>query len=430
MGSEQMNKTLRYRYAIFGILGLGYIVVYFHRLCPAVLAVDMMTDLKAGGTLIGILGSAYFYPYAVMQLPAGLLSDSWGARKSVTVFLSIAVVGSILLGTAPTSFWAIVGRSLVGLGVSMLFVPTMKVLSEWYNAHEFAVMSGVLIAVGGLGSLASATPLAWMSSLIGWRMSFVFVGGLTFIIVVLVWLIVRDRPEDFGWPSPAEHADSDVPSIGLWDGVLRVISYWRFWPVAVWFFFNTVIFFALGGLWGGPYLMQVYHISKASAGDILSMISIGMIVGSPLLSFLSNSILKGRKPVLVISSLFLALISGALFMYTDRMPYSVLFIIFFGIGVFGGSVVAVGFTATKELFPAKIAGTSIGLINLFPFIGGALFQPFIGYLLELEGKGSSGAFTVSGYRQAMFVFFLCSAIALVSSFFIKETAKHADTYGH
>ena len=243
MGSTDLKKTLRYRYIVFGILGLGYVVVYFHRLCPAVLAVDMMKDLNASGTLIGVLSSAYFYPYALMQLPAGLLSDSWGARKSVTAFLSIAVVGSILLGMAPSSSWAIVGRSLVGLGVSMLFVPTMKVMSEWFDAGEFAVMSGFLIAIGGVGSLASATPLAWMSSLIGWRMSFVVVGVLTLVVMALVWLLVRDRPSEFGWPSPVDHDESDAPAVGLFEAVKKVVTYPWFWPVAIWIFFNASVFF-------------------------------------------------------------------------------------------------------------------------------------------------------------------------------------------
>jgi len=153
---------------IFWILAFGYILVYFHRLCPAVVAVDMMRDLHAGGALLGLLGSAYFYPYALMQLPAGLLSDSWGPRRTITLFFTIAFAGSLLLGFAPSLFWAIVGRTLVGLGVSMLFVPTMKVLAEWFRIREFVTMTAILMAMGGLGSLTAATPLA----LTGWAGGF------------------------------------------------------------------------------------------------------------------------------------------------------------------------------------------------------------------------------------------------------------------
>ena len=116
---------VKYRYLIFGILGAAYLLVFFHRLAPAIVAVDMMRDLKTGGALMGILASAYFYSYALMQIPAGLLSDSWGPRRSVTFFFIFAAVGSVALGFAQTVGIAIAARVLVGLGVAMDFVPTL-----------------------------------------------------------------------------------------------------------------------------------------------------------------------------------------------------------------------------------------------------------------------------------------------------------------
>ena len=215
MGSDLLVKTLRYRWIIFWILAFGYILVYFHRLCPAVVAVDMMQDLRAGGALTGFLSAAYFYPYAAMQLPAGLLSDSWGPRNTITLFFGVASIGSLLLGLAPSAFWAIIGRTLVGLGVAMLFVPTMKVLAEWFRDREFAMMTGILMAMGGLGSLSATTPLALLSARIGWRFSFVVVAVLTFILIALVWIFVRDKPADFGWPSPRPEAQAPPPPIRL-----------------------------------------------------------------------------------------------------------------------------------------------------------------------------------------------------------------------
>jgi sugar phosphate permease len=380
--SDLQSKALRYRWIIFWILAFAYILVYFHRLSPAVVAVDMMRDLQTGGALLGLLGSAYFYPYAIMQLPAGLLSDSWGPRRTITLFFIIAFVGSLLLGLAPSLFWAVVGRALVGLGVSMLFVPTMKVLAEWFRVREFATMTGILMAMGGLGVLTAASPLAWLSTLIGWRFSFVAVGIFTLLLAILVWLFVRDRPADLGWPSPSEPLGPNPPSIGLLEGMKKVLTYPRFWPVAIWFFFDCAIFFSFGGLWGGPYLMQVYGLTKAQAGQILSMMAIGMIVGSPLVSFLSNRIFRGRKPVLVLSSFIVLCLTALLAFHTEGLPVAVLYLICLGLGIFSSAIVVVGFTTTKELFPVQIAGTSTGLVNLFPFAGGALFQPFLGYLLE------------------------------------------------
>jgi sugar phosphate permease len=420
MVSDGLKKALKYRWVIFWVLSFSFILVYFHRLCAAVLAVDMMHDLNAGGALLGLLGAAYFYPYALMQLPAGLLSDSWGPRKTITLFFGVAVIGSIILGMAPSVSWAIFGRTLVGLGVAMLFVPTMKVLAEWFRAGEFALMTGIFFAMGGIGTISAATPLAVLSSAVGWRMSFILVGIFTIILGALVWIFVRDRPADKGWPSPSEHVSEDQSDIGLWEGVKKVLSNPWFWPIAIWFFFNCAIFFSFGGLWGGPYLMNIYGLSKAQAGNILSMLAFGMIVGSPMMGYISNRILKGRKPVLIISSVITLIITVFLAFFTGRLPIWFLYVLTFGMGMFTNAIAAIGFTTTKELFPVQIAGTSTGLVNLFPFLGGAILQPIMGYMLERAGR-VEGAFTVTGYRHAFFALFLCGIIALAATFFLKET---------
>jgi sugar phosphate permease len=415
-----LSRALRYRWVIFWILALSYILVYFHRLCPAVVAVDMMHDLHAGGALLGILGSAYFYPYALMQLPAGLLSDSWGPRRTITLFFTLAFVGSLLLGLAPSLFWAVVGRALVGLGVSMLFVPTMKVLAEWFRIREFATMTGILMAMGGIGTLSAATPLALLSTWIGWRLSFVVVGIITLLLAILVWSLVRDRPADLGWPSPSEPSGPRGPAVGLLEGMKKVLTYPRFWPVAVWFFFDCAVFFSFGGLWGGPYLIQVYGLTKPQAGQILSMLAIGMILGSPMLSYFSNRVVRGRKPVLVLSSFVLLCLTALLAFYTDGLPLVGLYLLCLGLGIFSSASVVIGFTTVKELFPVQIAGTSTGLVNIFPFAGGAIFQPLLGHLLERHGI-VEGAFTLAGYKQAFLVLFVCGLIAFVASLCLQET---------
>ena len=420
--TELKKNPLAYRWLIFWILALGYVLVYFHRLCPAVVAVDMMGDLDAGGALVGLLSSAYFYPYALMQLPAGLLSDSWGPRRTITLFFGLAFLGSILLGVAPTVFWAIIGRALVGLGVSMLFVSTLKVLAVWFRIKEFATMTGILMAMGGIGTLSAATPLAWLSTWIGWRMSFLVVGVITLGLAVMVWLFVRDRPSDMGWPSIPSPDGPDVAEVGLFEGMKRVLSFGRFWPIAVWFFFNCAVFFSFGGLWGGPYLMQIYGLTKAQAGHILSMLAVGMIVGSPLMSHMSNKVFKARKPVMILSSAITLLVTMLLAFFTDRLPVIGLYLICLTLGIFSSAIVVIAFTTTKELFPVQIAGTSTGLVNIFPFFGGAVFQPVLGYILESEGR-IQGAFTLAGYRQGFFVLFLCAGIALVASLFLQETLK-------
>jgi len=422
MSSDDLQKALRYRWLIFWILALGYVLVYFHRLCPAVVAEDMRRDLEAGGSLLGLLGSAYFYPYALMQLPAGLLSDSWGPRKTITLFFCVAFGGSVMLGLAPNVYVAIVGRTLVGIGVAMLFVPTLKVLAEWFRIKEFAMMTGILMAMGGIGSYAAATPLAYISTWIGWRQSFVLVGAFTLLLGILVWAFVRDRPSVMGWPSPAaDTSGKPAETMSLGRGMKRVLSEARFWPLAVWFFFTCAIFFSFIGLWGGPYLMQVYGLTKPQAGHILSLAAVGMILGSPFLSWLSNRVFRARKPVLIMGSIFMVAVTGVLYLFTSRIPLPAYYPICLIVGIFSGAMVTIGFTTNKELFPVSIAGTATGLVNFFPFAGGAVFQVVLGVVLEKQGLNAQGGWLLAGFQQGLLVLFLCAGAALVSSLFLKET---------
>jgi sugar phosphate permease len=431
------DRPSGYRWLIFSILALAYMLVYFHRLSPAVMAVQLMEDFAVGGTIIGILGSAYFYPYAAMQLPAGLLSDSLGPRKTVSIFLVIAAVGAILFGLAPNAGVAIFARVLVGLGVCMVFVPTLKAVSLWFTRSEFSMMAAILNAVGGVGVLAAAAPLAFMTDRLGWRMTFHAIGLATLLLAGAVYLWVRNRPEDIGLPSvetseTGESAEGEDGSVAaneqppLLAGMKMVLGTPHFWAIAIWFFFTCGIFFGVGGLWGGPYLMHVYGMSKAEAGRILNMIAIGMIFGSPLLSMLSDRVLKSRKKVLLITSTAVAGTVALPMLFTDSLPGPLLYAVFLLLGTFAAAVVVIAFTTTKELFPVGIAGTSVGAINLFPFAGGAVFQPALGQILERFGGGGE-TYATEGYKMMFIACFAAALAALIAISFMKETLQAGPT---
>jgi sugar phosphate permease len=427
MVATTLHPLFRFRWLIFSILALAYFFVYFHRLSLSVVADSLVKDFDTSASTLGLLGSIYFYCYAVMQLPAGLLSDSVGPRRAVTCFLILAAAGSVLFGLAPNIQTAFAGRILVGFGVSMVFIPTMKILSQWYYPREFASMAGILNAVGGAGVMAATWLLASMTEIFGWRLSFEMIGGVTFVIIVFVWLIVRDHPRDKGWPAITDlvegtgTASGPAPTIPLLAGVKMVLAERHFWPLALWFFFDCGVFFGFGGLWGGPFLMHVYGLSRESAGAILSMIAWGMIVGSPLLGVLSDRVLKSRKKPFIGCTAVLVILMAILVAFPAGLPHPLLFVVFFVFSVCASAIVAIGFTATKELFPVEIAGTSVGTVNLFPFLGGAIYMPMLGRSLDFYPRSPSGAYAVQGYTTMLLVLLISSVLALGCALMMKET---------
>jgi len=394
------------------------VLVFFHRLCPAVIALDIQASFGIGGTLLGFFSSAYFYSYAAMQLPTGLMADFWGPRKTVASFLILAGIGSIMMGFAPNLPLAMAGRILVGIGVSTVFVCNFKILSEWFSARKFVIMGTLFMAMGGVGAAISGAPLAWMSNLMGWRMTLVLVGIVTLLLAVLAAIFVRNRPSEMGLPPVGKEQEGSRETRGFMQGLSLVVLSPRFWPIALWAFCVVGLSFAVGGLWGGPYLMRVYGMSKSAAGEVLSTFALALIAGSPLLGWAANRF--GRKPVLMGCSALMLAVSLLFFWFVESLTVPALYLLFFCFFLSGGAVGPILATVSKESFPISIAGTSVGLVNIFPFIGAAVFQIIMGAMVSSEGGGQA-AYTVEGFRRLFLICVVGTAVSLAASSFVRET---------
>jgi MFS family permease len=414
-----------YRYLICLVVFSGFFLSIFHRFAPAAIAVDLQNSFDASAALLGILGSAYFYPYAFMQLPSGILADSWGPRKSISFFFIIAAAGSILTGLSTNIGTAIFGRVLVGLGVSTLFVSNFKLLTEWFNAREFGIVGGIFIAVAGLGSFASTVPLAWISGLVGWRMTLIIVGFVTLAIGALIYLVVRDRPAEGGGGRSVTlcRERPEEARAGLLWGIRQIFASKRFWPVPIWTFFSSGIFFSLAALWGGPYLVHVYGLTRTEAGAVLSMFAVGLIAGGPVQGVCANAF--GRKPVIVIGSLVMLLISSIFFIFIDSLPLYLLYLLFFGIAFSAGATGSLLATICKEMFPPAIAGTAVGAGNLFAMLGGACWQVIMGTVVTLGENNVTNIYPVSGYRRIFLLCVIAGVISVGAALFVRETLPEA-----
>jgi sugar phosphate permease len=425
LDQTRVKKVLSYRWEVFGILALAYFFVYFHRVSTAVVSADLQTTFGVGAAAIALLSSAYFYAYTIMQLPSGLLTDSWGPRKTVSIFTLVAASGAILTGIASTFELIVAGRLLIGIGSAMVYIPLMKILAAWYRKNEFASLSGILLAVGNVGALSAAGPLALISEILSWQEVFIILGAITLILAVLAWMITRDRPSDLGLPSiqeiEAEEKGEPVSKASMAEIIpmgtaLRMTfgSGMKFWPLAIWFFFMYGSMMVYQGLWAGPFFHDILGWDKPTYGLVLSFIGIGMIFGCPTAGYTSDKILKSRKKVLIIGAVMYTITWAAIFMIaghiTGAQTYMALHFIF---GFFGGFFV-VSFAQIKELFPITIVGTSTAALNIFPFAGGAVLQQVSGLMLTSR--------SLESYQGIWLFMLICAAIAMFAALLSKEKA--------
>ncbi len=408
--------SYRYRWAIFAVLASIYFFVYFHRTSTAVLADRIMEEFAVSALAVGVMSSAYFYPYAALQIPVGILSDTKGPRKTTTMFTLIAFAGTMLFAIANSFTMAVFARFLIGVGVSGVYIPTIKALSQWFRKHEFATLTGVLFAVGNSGALLAAYPLAMMAILFGWRIAFLLIGIVTLILAVTCWTVVRDSPQSVGLKPLSEY--SGTAGRKFHDNIKVVLTNPYLWLMAVSSFMRYGITMGYQGLWGGPYLMDVYGMNRAEAGAVLMMVGVGTIIGAPTIGFLSDRVFRTRKWFLVAGGVGFTISILPLALFTDGLSSETLYLLSLMIGFFGGAG-PVAYAYIKEIFPLDMTGTATSILNVFPFLGGAAFQIIMGYLMDVVGK-SNGFYPPEAYSLAFKFCLIAAVVATTAVLFIKE----------
>ena len=409
-----------YRWVVFFILSAVYLLVYFHRQAPAVLAVDLKHSLDINGAWLGFISAAYFYPYALMQFPAGPLVRKWGARVVLGGALGVAALGSLLLALADGPFIALLGRALTGLAVGVVLVALLEIISRWFRQSHFVNMVGLLLAMGGLGVFAGSAPLAYLDHLLGWRGSFLVIAAVSVSLVLCIWLLTRDTPEQMGFPPVEERPTPPAgpEKRGTFGGLGSVLGSPRFWPPAVWGFCALAVFTSLGGLWGGPYLRHVYGLSKLETGHILSMQAVGMVLGSPLLAYLSGRRWGSRRRVLAGAGLVLVILCSIMMLIPARLPVIGLYAWFAGLGLATIAAAPLALSIAREnVFPGASA-LATGACNFFFLIGGAVMQQVVGWLLDVHG--GSGVYTAAHFAWSFKLYWALALIALAAALLVRE----------
>ncbi len=407
------------RYLILILLNAVYFFVYFHRVSTGVLAPVLMEAFSASGASLGAMSSAYFYPYALSQPLVGLLTDRWGARKVITLSAFIESGGALLFGLAPTLFLAAVGRGLIGLGAAGVFVPALKVLLPWFGARTFGQMNAVLLAVGNMGAIAASTPFAWLIQTIGWRWSFFLFAGLIFLLGVLSRSYIQDTPA--GYASPQENRNPLPP--GQKAGLSVILKSPFFWTMGALFFTYGGPLSTFQGLWGYPFLVDVFGYGKLEAGNLIMAIAFGVILGGPVLGYLTDRTFAARKRELLSACLAIQVLSWAAIVFLSPGFGSLgLGILFFVMGMMLGGTLSAVWALVREELPADRLGTAMGFLNPAPFLGVAAFQPLTGYLMDRVGK-TGGGFPFRAYQHAFLLCLFSVLVAMIISLFMFRKKK-------
>lgn len=399
---------------------LAYLLSFFHRVAPAAIAADLAAAFNTSAASLGVLAATYFYVYTVMQVPTGVLADTLGPRKILSLGSLVAGAGSLLFALAPVFEIAVVGRTMVGLGVAVAFIAMLKLIAVWFDERLFATLTGAAMFIGNIGSVLAGAPLAWAAQAAGWRSVFVVVGGLSVMIGIGSWFFVKDHPSEAEGGKPAPGARIDRTA---WLRSLGTVLGNRYtWPG---FFVNLGIggaFFSFAGLWAVPYLTQIQGVSRAVASNHISLYFVGFAVGCAVIGRVSDRM--GRRKPLMVAGAALHALGWLVWLLGGTLPVAATYSLCTVMGLLTASL-TLSWACAKEVNPPLLSGMATSVVNVGVFLGPAVLQPLVGWAMDRSWDGTlqDGVriYSAGNYRTALLLLFVSAILGAISALFVRET---------
>ena len=417
--SRNSSSSIRRRlFLIVGVVGLVYVMSQFFRTANGVIAKDLSFDFSLTPEGLGILTGVFFLSFAIVQIPLGMLFDRFGVRVIMPTFLLLAIAGSVIFGISNSVTELLIARIMMGCGVAPVLMGALFIFGRWADPSEFSTWMGRMVAIGSVGALLSATPLAWVAQDYSWRFAFYGAAVVTAIGAGLIWMVVRNDP-----PNPVkklENTDSvNKKSENLRQsiyGLGSILVNRKLWPILAMAFVSYPVTITILGLWGAPWLVDVYGLDKVAAGNIMLWMAIALMFASIALGPIEKK-LNMRKWLAISCSMTIG-ISLLVLAIWPKAPITIAIILVIIIGLASSHNIVLA-SHGRSLFPSNLAGRGMSLFAI-AFMGGPFIMQSLTGLIVGSFKSETFAtadLNVDAYR-AVFGF-LAGAIFIANLFYLR-----------
>lgn len=399
--------------SIFSIIAILYCLGFtnlFLRASLGVMAPDLAREFAMEPAMLSAVASAFFFSYALMQLPTGIFFDRYGARLTLSTMLAFTAVGTALFATGQTPGTLVLGRTLMGVGLTGTFTGAFVVMARWLPADRVVSQIGALNSFATLGSIAATTPFALLIGIIGWRTSYwIFAAGVVLLGVAMA-VVLRDAPEDAP-KSEAKH-ETIRQAIGGVIEVLRQPHMGRLLVAGI----PLAASGTISGVWGAPYLRDVHGLGNLERGSILLVMAVCGLAGHFTYGQLARRLNTLRGVVLACGTG--SLVATLLLASIAQPPVPMVVALFCLLG-FACAYPTITYAHARGLVPAHLLGRGVATSNMGVMTAIAVGQMLFGWMLGHWAVGD-GSVAETGYRTAFATQSLLSFLALVIYFPIKD----------
>lgn len=399
--------------SIFSIIAILYCLGFtnlFLRASLGVMAPDLARELALEPAMLSAVASAFFFSYALMQLPTGIFFDRYGARLTLSAMLAFTAIGTALFATGQSATTLILGRTLMGLGLTGTFTGAFVVMARWLPSDRLVSQIGAMNSFATLGSIAATTPFALLIGSIGWRTSYWFFAAGVVLLGLAMAVFLRDAPA--AAPASETKRETLAQAVG---GVMEVLRQPHMGRLLV-AGFPLAASGTISGVWGAPYLRDVHGLDNIERGSVLLMMAVCGLAGHFTYGQIARHLNTLRGVVLACGSG--SLIATALLASLTHPPVPIVVALFCLLG-FACAYPTVTYAHARGLVPAHLLGRGVATSNMGIMTAIAVIQMLFGWVLGHWALGD-GSVAEAGYRVAFATQSLLSLLALVIYFPIKD----------
>ncbi len=416
------NPTLARRFAwiVCALGALFYCYEYFLRITPSVMMPQLMSAFHIDATALGTIVSFYYFAYTPMQLPVGITMDRYGPRRLLIFAALVCACGVFLFGSPHHIIIASIGRLMIGFGSAFAFVGVLKLASMWLPPERFALVTGLTMALAMVGAMTGDVLVAKFVAISGWQatIKFSIITGL--ILAAVIGLVIPDQPSEFIKQSAQKKNTYRELFRDTWK-LLQNPVIWLNGFVGCFLYMSLSVF---GEAWGPQYLHVAHHLSAQSSANITTAIFLAWAIGCPLIGAMATN-LKRTLHFLLIGSLLTTLFSALMLYFGELQGFSLYTLIF--LFALASSTQILVFPLAQSLVRHEMSGTAVAITNMLVMLGGAVFIPMIGKILDYNWDGAMAdgirVYTPHAYTTALSMLVIGGAISFILIMFIKRQLK-------
>ncbi len=409
------NHYRNFAWLIWGLAAAFFFSDYLARVAPGVMHRFLQSDFGINEADFGTLTASFYIPYILMQIPVGLTVDRMSIRWILTVMALITALGCCVFGLADSLWTACIGRMLIGFSAAFAFVSALRLATSWFPPVMFGLLAGLTQALGMLGAAAGEAPVSFLVGAVGWRHTMLIMAFLFIVLAVFLYQYIQDNPTSKMHEIKFEKRPRIIESLRI------VLSHRQTWLNALYAGFLFAPTAVIGESIGPAYLQFGRGLTAHTAAFATGLIFIGWGIGGPLSGWISDKM--GRRKPLMLVSAGCGVVLTTLFVFYPHINQNIAYTLFFLFGLTNTGV-AIAYAVSTEIHNRNVVGTAMAFTNMTSIFVGALMQPLVGRLIDLVA-GARGynveSLLLSDFQFGFRLLPLCSIIALILAFMVKET---------